>query len=129
MARLSTHNAPLIIALAVCLGLSFAAVVIRMAAIIGAFFAGMIFSECSPEWDLRPQVHAISEFLGPFFFFSIGSRLDVRLFQGDVLVVGDCGFDAGHRLEGDRLRLAAAGEGWNTALRVGVGMMPREKSR
>ena len=125
MERLSTHNAPLIVALIVCLGLSYAASKIGMAAIIGAFFAGMIFAECSPEWNLRPRVHAITEFLGPFFFFSIGSQLDVKLFNGDVLwvalivtllaviskVVG-CG-------------LPLIGEGWNTILSVGVGMMPR----
>jgi Kef-type K+ transport system membrane component KefB len=125
LTQLSTHNAPLLVALMVCLGLSFAAARIGMAAIIGAFFAGMIFSECSPEWDLRPRVHAITEFLGPFFFFSIGSQLNVKLFNGEVLgvaaivsllaiiskVVG-CG-------------LPLIGEGWSAALRVGVGMMPR----
>jgi Kef-type K+ transport system membrane component KefB len=125
VARLSTHNASLIVALMVCLGLSFAASKIGMAAIIGAFFAGMIFSECSPEWDLRPRVHAITEFLGPFFFFSIGAQLDVKLFNRDVLgvaivvsllaivskVVG-CG-------------LPLVRDGWNAALSVGVGMMPR----
>ena len=125
MARLSTHNAPLITALAVCLGLSYASAKIGMAAIIGAFFAGMIFAEYSPEWDLLPRVHAITEFLGPFFFFSIGAQLNVRLFRGEVLVVAfvvsalaivskviGCGFPL--------LR-----EGWSTSLQVGVGMMPR----
>jgi Kef-type K+ transport system membrane component KefB len=125
MAWLSTHNAPLIVALTVCLGLSYAASKIGMAAIIGAFFAGMIFAEYSPEWDLQLRVHAITEFLAPFFFFSIGSQLNVRLFNGEVLsvalvvtllaviskVVG-CG-------------LPLIGEGWNTILSVGVGMMPR----
>ena len=125
MAHLSTHNAPLIVALVMCLGLSYAASRIGMAAIIGAFFAGMIFAECSPDWDLRPRVHAITEFLGPFFFFSIGSQLNVKLFNGDVLVVAlivtllavvskvvGCG-------------LPLINEGWNTVLSVGVGMMPR----
>ena len=125
MTQLSTHNAPLILSLIVCLMLSWGASRIGMAAIIGAFFAGMIFAECSPEWELLPRVHAITEFLGPFFFFSIGSQLDVRLFRGEVLraaviltllailskVLG-CG-------------LSLIGEGWNTILSVGVGMMPR----
>ena len=125
MARLSTHNAPLILALAVCLGLSYAASRIGMAAIIGAFFAGMIFAECSPQWNLLPRVHAITEFLGPFFFFSIGAQLNARLFQGEVLTVAvvvsllaiiskviGCG-------------LPLLREGWHTVLQVGVGMMPR----
>jgi Kef-type K+ transport system membrane component KefB len=125
MARLSTNNAPLIIALAVCLGLSYAAVVIRMAAIIGAFFAGMIFAECSPEWDLLPRVHAITEFLGPFFFFSIGSQLDVRLFRGDVLMVAIVVSVLAVVSKVIGCGLPLLGEGWTTALRVGVGMMPR----
>jgi Kef-type K+ transport system membrane component KefB len=125
MARLSTNNAPLIIALAVCLGLSYAAVVIRMAAIIGAFFAGMIFAECSPEWDLLPRVHAITEFLGPFFFFSIGSQLDVRLFHGDVLIVAIVVSVLAVISKVIGCGLPLLGEGWNTALQVGVGMMPR----
>ena len=123
--RLSSHNAPLIVALIVCLGLSFAAAKIGMAAIIGAFFAGMIFSECSPGWDLRPRVHAITEFLGPFFFFSIGAQLDGRLFHGEVLgvalVVSLLAIVS--KLVGCGLPLI--GEGWRAALCVGIGMMPR----
>lgn len=125
MERLSTHNAPLIVALIVCLGLSFAASKIGMAAIIGAFFAGMIFAECSPEWSLLPRVHAITELLGPFFFFSIGAQLDVKLFTGDVLTIA-----TSITLLAIISKVVACGlpvvrDGWETALRVGVGMMPR----
>lgn len=123
--RLSSRNAPLIVALIVCLGLSFAAAKIGMAAIVGAFFAGMIFSECSPGWDLRPRVHAITEFLGPFFFFSIGAQLDGRLFHGEVLgvalVVSLLAIVS--KLLGCGLPLL--GEGWRAAWCVGIGMMPR----
>ncbi|HEX2328761.1 MAG TPA: cation:proton antiporter, partial [Candidatus Angelobacter sp.] len=79
--RMSTHDAPLIIALAICIGLSYAAAKIGMAAIIGAFFAGLAFAEYSPRWNLRPRVSAINEFLAPFFFFSMGSRLNIAVFQ------------------------------------------------
>jgi Kef-type K+ transport system membrane component KefB len=125
VARLSTHNAPLMVALMVCLGLSFAASKIGMAAIIGAFFAGMIFSECSPEWDLRPRVHAITEFLGPFFFFSIGSQLDVKLFNKDVLLAATVVslLAIVSKVVGCGLPLLR--DGWHAALSVGVGMMPR----
>jgi Kef-type K+ transport system membrane component KefB len=123
--RLSTHNAPLILSLAICLGLSVAAEKIGMAAIIGAFFAGLAFAEYSPEWNLQPRVHALTEFLAPFFFFSMGARLNVGIFSGEVLVdslviavlavlskVVGCG-------------LPVLREGWDTAAKVGVGMMPR----
>jgi Kef-type K+ transport system membrane component KefB len=125
MAQLSTHNAPLILALAVCLGLSYAASRIGMAAIIGAFFAGMIFAECSPQWNLVPRVHAITEFLGPFFFFSIGSQLNARLFHGDVLVVAIVVSLLAILSKVIGCGLPLLGEHWRIVLQVGVGMMPR----
>jgi Kef-type K+ transport system membrane component KefB len=123
--RLSTRDAPLMIALMVCLGLSFASATIGMAAIIGAFFAGMIFSEYSPEWDLLPRVHAITELLGPFFFFSIGAQLDVKLFNGSVLLVACVITVLAVLSKVVGCGLPLLGEGWNTVLSVGIGMMPR----
>jgi Kef-type K+ transport system membrane component KefB len=123
--RLSTRDAPLMLALATCLLLSVAATKIGMAAIIGAFFAGLIFSDYSPEWGLRPRVYGINEFLAPFFFFTMGARLDIRVFQGNVFAVAvivsllaliskvvGCG-------------LPMLKEGWRDAVKVGVGMTPR----
>ena len=123
--RMSTQNAPLVLALALCLGLSVASESIGMAAIIGAFFAGLIFAEYSEEWNLHPRVNAINEFLAPFFFFAMGAKLDLHVFGGDLWLVatvitllavvskvGGCG-------------LPVLREGWNTALKVGLGMTPR----
>ena len=123
--RLSTHHAPLILSLAICLLLSWLAAKIGMAAIIGAFFAGLAFADYAPEWDLLPSVASISDFLAPYFFFSIGSQLDLRVFQGDVLIAAivisvlaiiskvlGCG-------------LPLLKEGLHTSLTVGIGMMPR----
>ena len=123
--HMSLQNAPLVLSLAICLLLSWAAARIGMAAIIGAFFAGLILADYAPEWGLQPRIHAINEFLAPFFFFTIGARLDIHLFSGNVLfdafiisllavvskVVG-CGLPVLH-------------EGRATAVRVGIGMMPR----
>ena len=123
--RMSTQNAPLIIAIAICLGLSYAAVKVGMAAIIGAFFAGLAFAEYSPRWNLLPRASAINEFLAPFFFFTMGARLDVGVFDRKLIIsaiiisvlallsklVG-CGLPVLHL-------------GWKTALKVGTGMTPR----
>src|SRR5262249_7527564 len=84
--RMSTRNAPLVLALAICLGLSVAAERIGLAAIIGAFFAGLAFAEYSREWNLHPRAHAINEFLAPYFFFTMGARLDWHVLQGGVIV-------------------------------------------
>jgi Kef-type K+ transport system membrane component KefB len=72
------------VALALCLFLSWLSAMIGMAAIIGAFFAGLMFADYAPCWNLLPRVGGSPEFLAPFFFFTIGSRLNVHLFAGNV---------------------------------------------
>jgi Kef-type K+ transport system membrane component KefB len=123
--RMSTQNAPLVIALAICLGLSIAAEKIGMAAIIGAFFAGLAFADYSPRWNLRPRVSAINEFLAPFFFFSMGARLDLGVFDRKLIIsaiiLSVLAFLS--KLLGCGLPVLRSG--WNTALKVGVGMVPR----
>lgn len=123
--RLSMQNAPLITALALCLLLSWLATRIGMAAIIGAFFAGLMFADLAPRWDLLPKARSINEFLAPYFFFSIGSRLDVRLFTGSVLKVAVIIslLAIVSKILGCGLPLLA--RGWHSVFTVGVGMMPR----
>ena len=125
MEQLSTHNAVLVVALAILLLLSWLAAKIGMAAIVGAFFAGLMFADYAPRWNLIPRVGGLTSFLAPFFFFDIGSRFDTRLVKGNFLtmaivisllailskVIG-CG-------------LPLLREGWPMVLKVGIGMMPR----
>jgi Kef-type K+ transport system membrane component KefB len=85
MDGLSTQHAPLIVAQALCLFFSWLSAKIGMAAIIGAFFAGLMLGDYAPGWNLLPRVGGTTEFLAPFFFFTIGSRLNVHLFAGNVL--------------------------------------------
>lgn len=123
--RMSTRDAPLVIALAICLGLSFAAAKIGMAAIIGAFFAGLAFAEYSPSWNLGPRAFAINEFLAPFFFFSMGARLNIGVFDRhfvfSAIVISVLAFVS--KLVG--CGLPVLNQGWRTAAKVGVGMVPR----
>jgi len=123
--RMSSHDAPLILALAICLGLSVAATKIGMAAIIGAFFAGLVFADYSPEWNLQPRAHAIVEFLAPFFFFVMGARPDVHLFTGPVwvtaIVISILAIIS--KVLGCGLPMLL--DGIKTATKVGVGMLPR----
>jgi Kef-type K+ transport system membrane component KefB len=123
--QLSMRNASLVVALAICLMLSWLAVKIGMDAIIGAFFAGLVFADYSPQWNLLPKVAGITEFLAPFFFFDIGARLDVTLIKGDVLlgalVISILAVIS--KMVGCGLPLL--GQGWRQALQVGAGMLPR----
>jgi Kef-type K+ transport system membrane component KefB len=125
MERLSTQHAPLLVALGLCLLLSWLSVKIGMAAIIGAFFAGLMFADYAPRWNLLPQVRGITEFLAPFFFFSIGSRLNAHRLVGNVLSTAMV-----ISLLAIVSKVIACGlplwrEGWLSAMQVGVGMMPR----
>jgi Kef-type K+ transport system membrane component KefB len=123
--HLSTQNASLVVALAICLLLSWLAARIGMAAIIGAFFAGLVFADYAPQWNLVPRVAGITEFLSPFFFFAIGARLNIKLFSGEVLLAASVIslLAIASKIIGCGLPLL--NEGWETVFRVGVGMLPR----
>lgn len=125
MERMSTQDAPLIIALAICLGLSYAAIKIGMVAIIGAFFAGLAFAEYSPRWNLRDRVFSINEFLAPFFFFSMGARMNMNLFDRKLIIsaIVISLLAIVSKLVGCGLPVIRYG--WKKALQVGVGMVPR----
>ena len=123
--RMQTHDAPLVLALAICLGLSVVATRIGMAAIIGAFFAGLVFADYSHDWNLEPRAQAINQFLSPFFFFTMGARLDLSVFNRDVLVLASV-----LSLLALVSKVLACGaplarHGWRFMLQVGVGMTPR----
>jgi len=114
------------LAMIICLGLSLVAAEIRIAAIIGAFLAGLVFSEERLAEGLREEVDTLYEFLVPFFFVGMGMQMDITvLARGEVLL-----------LAGVVTLLAIVGKlvgcglgayelGWQPALQVGVGMVPR----
>lgn len=124
--RIKTPQAPLVFSILICLGLSALSSAIGMAAIIGAFMAGMVLAEFSEGYHLVEKAEAIYAFLVPFFFFVMGSHINLAVMaSGEIIwlalvitvlaVVGKlvgCGIGA--------LSLGRSG-----ALIVGVGMVPR----
>jgi Kef-type K+ transport system membrane component KefB len=119
-------HSPLSLALALCLGLAVAASKLGLAAIIGAFLAGMVAAETRQRHDLERRIQSIMVFLVPFFFVVTGAQVDLKaLSSGPALlallvitvlasiskIVG-CG-------------LGALSLGRKGALIVGVGMVPR----
>ncbi|MBI2906091.1 MAG: cation:proton antiporter [Chloroflexi bacterium] len=124
--KLHLHDAPFVTALLICLGLSAAASLLHLSALIGAFLAGMAFAETQDRYALEERIQPIYAFLVPFFFVVMGTKVDLgTLLKPDILslalvitllamvgkVVG-CG-------------LAAMRMGRFRASIVGVGMMPR----
>jgi Kef-type K+ transport system membrane component KefB len=123
--HLSMQNASLVVALSICLLLSWLAVKIGMAAIIGAFFAGLVFADYAPQWNLFPRVAGITEFLAPFFFFAIGARLNMAVFKGEILVAAAVVSVLAIVSKVIGCGLPMLGYGWRQVLQVGTGMMPR----
>ncbi|MGH2712074.1 MAG: cation:proton antiporter [Actinomycetota bacterium] len=117
-------ESPFLVAVLLTLGLAALSEVIGLAAIIGAFFAGLIFEFRREE--VTSQIQPVYEFLVPFFFAITGSRLDPAVFLDPsviglaslVTVVAILTKVAGGWLGSRRL-------GTLPALTVGVGMVPR----
>ncbi len=123
--KMSTRQAPLILALALCLALSVLAEKIGMAGIIGAFFAGLAIADHAPKWNLEPGIDAIRDFMAPVFFFIMGAKLDVRVFTPDILVAAIVVSVLAIVSKVIGCGAPALKEGRKTALIVGVGMVPR----
>lgn len=124
-APLSPHS-PLSITLAICLGLAAAAAHLGLAAIIGAFLAGMIAAETEHRKALERQVQTLMVFLVPFFFVATGAQVHTAELANwnalwTLLVVTALAIVG--KLAG--CGLGALSMGRKSALIVGVGMVPR----
>ena len=113
--------------LVLCLGLAVAVSFIGIAAIIGAFLAGMALAQAS-EGDerLHAQTNGVVEFLVPFFLVNIGMQLQLSVFRDWSLVW----LALAVTMMALVTKLIGCGAGaWSLGLKraaqVGVGMMPR----
>ncbi len=68
--------------LILCLGLSLASIYVGVAAIIGAFLAGMALAEATEDnHKMHRLTSGVTEFLVPFFLVNIGMQLDISIFR------------------------------------------------
>ena len=105
--------------------LSVLSVYAGVAAIIGAFFAGMMLSE-SVEHRVHDLTQGVAEFLVPFFLAGIGLHFNVGTFRnGRTLVLTLLIVAVAVLSKFTGCGLASLRLGRRTALRVGVGMIPR----
>jgi len=123
--RAQAEEAKFHISLVLLFALSALAVYTGVAAIVGAFLAGLALSE-SADGRVRDLTRGVSELVVPFFLAGIGLRMDLGLFRSQsaivlallmlamviVTKVLGCG-------------LGALSMGRMTALKVGLGMVPR----
>ena len=118
-----------ILGIIVCLALAAFAEYIGLAAIIGAFLAGMLFADHAWETGMDKKVDTLTTFLISFFFLNVGLQVDLSAFTTvdiviDVVVILalaliskfiGCGLGArlGEKMDGDSCKI------------IGVGMVPR----
>ena len=80
-APISPHSA-LSLVLALCLGLAWLSTRFGLAAIIGAFLAGMIASETRQRDELEHQTQPLLAFITPFFFVVTGAKINLAELAG-----------------------------------------------
>lgn len=116
----------LAIVLALCLGLAYISTLFGLAAIIGAFLAGMIASETRQQHTLEKQTQPLLALLTPFFFVITGSKIDLHQLAnveaGTMLLVVTLIAIASKLIGGF---LGALPLGARGATIVGFGMVPR----
>lgn len=124
--RLRVGQSYLVFGFSLCLGLALVASYIGVAAIIGAFLAGMALAEASENTDMPHQAEAVTEFLLPFFFVSIGMQLQLDAFLNRstiMLAVIITALAVLSKLIG--CGAAAWSMGRRKAIQIGMGMVPR----
>lgn len=114
-------------ALLVCLALAALAGVIGLAAIVGAFLAGLLVADLSTEeQDLKHELEPIYALLVPFFFVLTGARLDIgALLDPGALLLGVALTLTAIATKLVGCGLAMWGTSLRSAVRVGTGMVPR----
>ena len=119
-------RSPLTIVLALCLGLAFLSTRFGLAAIIGAFLAGMIASETAQREALEHQVQPLLALMTPFFFVMTGTKVELTQL-GDVDALLALGVVTAIAVVSKLVGgfLGALSLGRRGALIVGVGMIPR----
>ncbi|TAL72407.1 MAG: cation:proton antiporter [Rhodanobacter sp.] len=119
-------QSPLLIALALCLGLAYVSTLFGLAAIIGAFLAGMIASETRQQHTLETQTRPLLTLLVPFFFVVTGAKIDLHeLASPDALwmLLVVTAIAVVSKLVGGGLGALSLGP--RSATIVGFGMVPR----
>jgi Kef-type K+ transport system membrane component KefB len=121
----------LAVGLVLCFSMSWLASAIGLAAIVGAFAAGLILEDVHyrdfvdrGEHGLEELIAPISSFLVPFFFVLMGMRTDLRAFADPEVLVLAGALTVTAIAGKQACSLAVLGRG-RDRLSIGIGMVPR----
>jgi Kef-type K+ transport system membrane component KefB len=123
--RARAEEAKFHLSLVLLFALGALAIYAGVAAIVGAFLAGLALAD-SADARVRDLTRGVSEFLVPFFLVGIGLRMDLGLFRSKstvALALGILAMVIVTKVLGCGLGALSRGRG--NALKVGLGMVPR----
>jgi len=119
-------DTPLVPAFILMFAVALLSAAIGLAAIIGAFVAGLIVAETEAQDELEHEVRPLGQIFTPFFFAVTGAQIDLRALldpQVAALAVGLAVVGIITKAAGGLLGARSIGRWGATA--VGVGMVPR----
>jgi Kef-type K+ transport system membrane component KefB len=117
---------PLLPGMIIMLGLAALASYVGLAAIIGAFLAGMVVGESSERHALEAEVAPVAAFFTPFFFGFIGAQVDLAGLadlETILLLLGITLLAVATKFVG--ALVGAIRQGRQRATLIGWGMVPR----
>lgn len=124
-AKMNVAEAQFALAMGILFGLSLLAVFAGVAAIVGAFLAGMALSE-TVDKRVHQLTNGVTELLVPFFLVGIGLHFDLSAFMTtSTMVLASLVLVAAIVSKFVGCGLGALSLGMRDAVRVGVGMIPR----
>jgi Kef-type K+ transport system membrane component KefB len=128
--RLRGRGVLLATALIFCFGISYLAAAVGLAAIVGAYAAGLILEDVHyrdfterGEHGLEELLHPLNTLLVPTFFVLMGMRVDLAAFF-HVEVLGFAALLTAAAVVGKQACALGAGDGLDRPT-IGIGMMPR----
>lgn len=123
--NLNVSESQFALSMVLLFGLSVVSVYMGVAAIIGAFLAGMALSE-NVSSRVNDLVFGVSELLVPFFLAGIGLHMDLSaLTSARTLLLASVVLAAAVASKIVGCGLGAINLGRSDAIRIGVGMVPR----
>ncbi len=129
--RFRSRGVLLLLSIAFCFWLSWLATKVELAAIVGAFAAGLVLEKTHfkifkerGEHELEELLDPVTTFLVPIFFVLMGMRVDLRVFARPQLLGFALALTLAAIVGKQICSLAVAERGLNR-LAVGLGMIPR----
>ncbi len=119
-------DTPLVPVFLIMLALAILATLIGLAAIIGAFVAGLIIAETEAQDEIEHDIRPLGQIITPFFFAVTGAQLDLQALLDPTLAISALALAVlGIVTKVLAGVIGAWGAGRWSALTVGVGMAPR----